>query len=281
MQTSKIKRDKGLASDQMRLMCAVIAIGLLIINYGHQHNPYTKDNVNKVKDYVESVIQTSTQFINNHIAALNYNDKGITAPGDVESDTLFTVTITEVEHELDDVSLREREAFIETMEDALSVKRERTKEQIVIQRQLDSITCEPSDITKISNMTPEQINLLVEDTWLEGEGDTLYQVEQEHGVNVFFIYAVSTLESEFGTSPRAESRDNYYGIEMLRDFESFENNTRYWADMMNRMYIDNKNIGPNVQNIGPVYCPPNPKWADTISSMMKHQYKKICELTVA
>lgn len=280
MQTSKIKRDKGLANDQMRLMCAVIAVGLLLISYSHQHDPYTKDNVSRVADYVESTVQTLTQFINNHVAALNYNDKGITAPSDVESDALFTMTAG-VEHELDDVSLRERKAFVETTEETLLVKREKTKEQLAIQRQLDSITCEPSDITKISNLTPEQINLLVEDTWLEGEGDTLYQVEQEHGVNVFFTYAVSTLESEFGTSPRAEDRDNYYGIEMLRDFESFENNTLYWADMMNRMYIDNENIGPNVQDIGPVYCPPNPKWADTITSMMKHQYKKICALTVA
>lgn len=280
MQTSKIKRDKGLANDQMRLMCAVIAVGLLLISYSHQHDPYTKGNVSRVADYVESTVQTLTQFINKHVAALNYNDKGITAPGDVESDALLTMT-AEVEHELDDVSLRERKAFVETTEETLLVKREKTKEQLAIQRQLDSITCEPSDITKISNLTPEQINLLVEDTWLEGEGDTLYQVEQEHEVNVFFIYAVSTLESEFGTSPRAESRDNYYGIEMLKDFESFENNSQYWADMMNRMYIDNENIGSNVQDIGPVYCPPNPKWADTITSMMKHQYKKICALTVA
>lgn len=277
MQTSLIRRTKGLANDQMRMMCAVIATVLLLITYSHQHNPQTTVDWNLL-DHANSAMQTLITDVRDFFGGTNYNDKGITVPSEVGSDFLLEAGI---ESAIDQVSVREREMFVETSENTLKLKRERAQKELAIQKQLESITCDPTDITKISNLTKEQITMMVKDTWLEGKEDVLYQAEQEHQVNVFFICAVSTLESSHGTSFRAEDRNNYYGMEMPTDFGSFENNTLYWADMMNRKYIDNKNIGSNIHDIAPVYCPPNPTWPDTISGMMNDQYKKICALTVA
>lgn len=279
MQTFLLRRTKGLANDQMRMMCAVIATALLIISLNnHQNNPQTNTKENVV-GYERTTIKHLVQDVEQFISETIFNDRGITEePCEVGDDFLLEAGI---ENEINSKTLRERQMFISTSEKNLRTERNRVRKEIAVKEQLDSITCDPTDITKISNLTEEQIGMMVEGTWLEGKEETLYQIEREQNVNVFFMYAVGTLESEFGTSPRARNRDNYYGIELLTDFESYEYNTWYFADMMNRMYIDNQGIGSNIYEIGPVYCPPNPAWADTVSRIMNQQYKKICELTVA
>ena len=156
---------------------------------------------------------------------------------------------------------------------------ENAKLEVARLEQIESITCDPADITKISNMTKEQIGQMIEGTWLEGKEDILYQVEQEEGINVFFIYAVSTLESDHGRSYRATTRSNYYGLETKTNYGSYEDNTMFFGGMMNRLYISNGNIG--VDDIGPIYCPPNRNWENVISEIMISQYEKITTLTVA
>lgn len=273
MQTFLIRRTKGLANDQMRMMCAVIATALLLITYSHQQSPQETAELSLWDKLLATTIDTTEVEVDIAQVA-NYNSKGITAPGEVGSDVLLEAG---VENDMDRVSVREREMFVETTENELFLKRERAREELAARKQIESITCDPTDITKISNMTKEQIGIMVEGTWLEGKEDTLYQIEAEYSINAFFAAVVSTLESEHGSSPRARTRSNYYGMETMVDYVSFENNTEAWADMIIENYAWNENIGPNIHDIGPVYCPPNPAWATIMSGMMEDRYNKVVD----
>lgn len=272
MQTFLLRRTKGLANDQMRIMCAVIATVLLIISMiNNGDKPQIKFNMHSRH---QKAVQAYCELTEDA-----YNDKGITLhPSEVGNDILLETSIA---NEQMNEMLKERTNFAQMIKQSLVEQRRCVQEEIALKEQLESIVCDPSDITKISNMTKEQIAVVVDGTWLEGKEDILYLTEQQEQINVFFIYSVATLESEFGTSPRAVDRDNYYGLETMADYGSFENNTLYFADMMNRLYVNNDNIGSDINDIGPVYCPPNPKWAGTVSEIMNQQYKKICQLTVA
>ena len=153
------------------------------------------------------------------------------------------------------------------------------KEKLLKQKQFESIVCDNTDITKISNMTQEQIGIVLKGTWLEGEEETLYTVEHEAGINAFFIYAVATLESGHGESTKSITKNNYYGITVSRSFESYSHNTEYFGGMMNRVYVEKGHI--DVDNIGKIYCPPNPDWGTIVSQIMSDQYEKMMDLTVA
>lgn len=162
-------------------------------------------------------------------------------------------------------------------------KIEETKKQQelenTIQLQRESITCDPTDITKPSNLTLDQLRVLVKGTWLEGKEEALYKADTVGGINAFFCIAISTLESGHGTSDRAINRSNFYGIELMTDFLSYENCTEYFTDMLYRLYISNPDIGPDITNIGPIYCPPNPEWASLVTNGAMEKYNKIMELT--
>lgn len=279
MQTFLLRRTKGLANDQMRMMCAVIVVVLLFIAYNNQHNPHTATYEDNVVDYCISTTQTFLQNMQNHIIGENQIE---VTPVEVGEDFLIEAGI-----ETENVSLHERQMRIATSEKQLEVKRARAEKELAIREQIESITCDPTDIKKTSNMTTEQIGIMVKDTWLEGKEEVLHQIENDHDINVFFICAVGTLESQHGDSPRARSRSNYYGIENQIDYVSYENNTEHFADMINRVYVDSETIGSNIYDIGPVYCPPNPDWANIVVGMMQdkydkivdHEYKKIDDLT--
>lgn len=148
-----------------------------------------------------------------------------------------------------------------------------------IRMQAASITCDPTDISKSSNLTLHQLEWLVEGTWLEGEAETLYKADTEGGVNAFYLIAISTLESGRGGSPRAIGRHNYYGLETKTDYQSFQGCTEYFTDMMHRLYFSKDTIGTDIHAIGPIYCPPNPAWASTVTDMAMTEYKAIMDLT--
>lgn len=146
-------------------------------------------------------------------------------------------------------------------------------------KEIENIICDTSDITKISNMTEEQIDEMLEGTWLEGNAEVIYKVEQEESINAFFIYAVATLESDRGTSKRSITKKNFYGIELSTVFTSYSHNTEYFGGMMNRVYVSNGKI--SLDTINPTYCPPNPNWKNVVAQLMYEQYNKMTVETVA
>ena len=275
MQTILLRRDKGLTNDQMRMICAIIAVTLLMVNIlsdNWRQGIWTSVNINiRAQAMTQSQMDIKAAYKIGNTTAMENSRSGEYL---FESSVLTTSKMFGLRKGFVDKFKCKLNAQIEGMilENAAIVEEE---------QQVRNIDCDASDITKISNLTKDEIGLMLQGTWLEGKENILYQAETEENINVFFMYAVSTLESEFGTSPRAVNRSNFYGLETMADYSSYENNTLYFADMMNRLYVNNDSIGSNLYNIGPVYCPPNPLWAEKIEEIMQQEYKKICELTVA
>jgi uncharacterized FlgJ-related protein len=143
--------------------------------------------------------------------------------------------------------------------------------------QIASITSNPDDVTQISNMTLEQMAMATEGTWWEGNEQALYDLEQNYHINAFYAMAVSTLESGNGTSERANSRANYYGIESGKHYNTLYECTMYFGDFQNRLYINDDDHLISVWTIGPKYCPPNRKWEVYMANKMNELYNKVIE----
>lgn len=139
------------------------------------------------------------------------------------------------------------------------------------QAYIDSIICDPTDVSRISGLKAEDFKYLTKGTWWEGHEETLYQLEQQCGVNALFAMSVSTLESGQGTSYRASSKHNYYGIELAnKNWDSLYDNTLWWGDMIQRLYVG-QDVS-SVWDIGPIYCPPNRQWETYMSDHMSELY---------
>lgn len=150
------------------------------------------------------------------------------------------------------------------------VEEARLEEIAKRQAYIDSIVCDPTDVSRISGLKAEDFKYLTEGTWWSGHEDILYQLEQECGINALFAMSVSTLESGCGTSYRASSKHNYYGIELAKSWDSLYSNTLWWGDMIQRLYVD-KGVS-SVWNIGPIYCPPNRDWEVYMNDHMNALY---------
>lgn len=137
-----------------------------------------------------------------------------------------------------------------------------------------SIVCDPSDVSRVSGLKESDFKLLTKGTWWEGNEEALVKLENEYGVNAMFAMAVSTLESGFGTSDRAQSRNNYYGLETSRCWDSLNSNTQYWGDLISTHYVDEGRS--SVDSISTKYCPPNSDyWASFNKSEMTDLYNQL------
>jgi beta-N-acetylglucosaminidase len=140
---------------------------------------------------------------------------------------------------------------------------------------INSIVCDTSDISRVTGLNDiEDYKLLTEGTWWEGYEQTLMNLEQTYGINAIFAMSVSTIESGSGTSVRASSRHNYYGIEISnKSWADLGDNTLWWGGMLNRVYVEKDLL--SVWDIGPVYCPPNREWEEMVSTQMNYLYNSL------
>lgn len=286
MQTILLKRSQTLTKTQYRTISIIMAFVIIIMGI---LNGWWSDLVGvEMKALSKPAFKTTTTEQARIDIASAYKSglsvaklSGLGAMG--ESQSKITKSLSFEQTISNDtalsVVLSDRKLRVQNIENDITSQIAQIQTEYEAKQQLESITCDPTNITKISNMTQEQMAQMLSGTWLEGKEETLYQVEQTEGINAFFVYAVATLESGNGTSYRAKTRSNYYGLETSADYKSYEENTLFFGDMINRLYISKDKV--SVDTIGPTYCPPNREWEVTVSEIMKTQYEKISALTIA
>lgn len=139
---------------------------------------------------------------------------------------------------------------------------------------INSIVCDPNNITRTTGLKEEDYKLLTKGTWWEGNEQALIDLEKTYGVNAMFAMAVSTLESGYGTSSRAKTRNNYYGLELKKSWNGLYSNTQYWGNVIAKYYVGCGRS--SASSISTKYCPPNSSnWASFVSSQMNKYYSEL------
>lgn len=101
-----------------------------------------------------------------------------------------------------------------------------------------------SDLRVASNVTPEEIDLMLEGTKLNGLGSAFVEAEQKYGVNALYMMGLACLESGFGNSAFAQKRNNLYGWNAVdsnpnnaSSFTSKKEATLYVASKLQSNYL--------------------------------------------
>lgn len=133
-----------------------------------------------------------------------------------------------------------------------------------------------TDISHASNLSANDLNIIIDseilasnfsNSKMEGMGDTLVKMEEEYDVNALFCLSVSYIESGFGTSNAAISKNNLFGLIAstgLMSFDTPEDCIMYWGKLLRNSYINN---GRNtISSIQKIYCPNSTTWAPNITT---------------
>ena len=138
----------------------------------------------------------------------------------------------------------------------------------------NSIVCDPGNITRTTGLKEEDYKLLTKGTWWEGNEQALIDLEKTYGINAAFAMAVSTLESGHGTSKRAKTRNNYYGLELKRSWNGLYANTQHFGNVIAKYYVGYGRT--SATSVSTKYCPPNSSyWASFVSSQMNEYYNEL------
>lgn len=181
-------------------------------------------------------------------------------------DTVHTLTVAD-KNELTNINNPTIDKSVERgVQEALINQYQEEQYRLYVNR----IQCDPSNVSKITNLKLEDMHLLTEGTWWSGYEESLYYLEQRYGINAIFAMAVSSLESGGGTSALARQSNNYYGLMTGNKYASRFDCTMYFGDLMNRKYVGNSKI--SVYSIGPKYCPPNRQWEVYMDNYMRTHY---------
>ena len=141
-----------------------------------------------------------------------------------------------------------------------------------------------SDLRIPSNVTAEEINLMLEDTSLYGLGEAFVQAEQKYGVNALYMMGLACEESGFGTSAFALKRNNLYGWNAVDSnpdkatyFNSKEEATMFVASKLKANYLTEGGAyheGFSARSVDLHYCT-DKRHADKIVKIVSDLLKKL------
>ncbi|WP_309118169.1 glucosaminidase domain-containing protein [Paenibacillus sp.] len=147
----------------------------------------------------------------------------------------------------------------------------------------DSPSKPTSSVTSDSGLTEAHIAELFEGTPLEGQGleKAVLAVEEEYGINSYFIIAVMKLESGHGKSKIAKNKNNLFGLNAsgknpyknALSFETKGESVEKFGQIIADFYVD-KGL-TSVEKVARKYCPSNSKWPSLVKNIMNRDYKKV------
>lgn len=141
-----------------------------------------------------------------------------------------------------------------------------------------------SDLRVASNVTPEEIDLMLEGTKLHGLGSAFVEAEQKYGVNALYMMGLACLESGFGNSAFAQKRNNLYGWNAVdsnpnnaSSFTSKKEATLYVASKLQSNYLTEGGVyyeGYSPRAVDVHYCT-DKAHADKIVNIVNNLLQKL------
>ena len=170
--------------------------------------------------------------------------------------------------------LGEAEDTIAELQAQLEIKRAK-------EAQLASIQLNSSPYT-VTNLTGEQFNEIINalfakygisssENLLYNCGNALAEIEKVYGVNGLFVMAISWMESGSRTSDLARKYNNMtsiYGGDGLNTYSNPSECIINTGRILRNNYYDAWGCR-NAADIGTIYCPPNPNWANSVTGFCK------------
>lgn len=141
-----------------------------------------------------------------------------------------------------------------------------------------------SDLRVPSNLTGEQLELLLISDEMKGLGEAFAKAEKDHGVNAMFLIFLARLEGNNGKSGLSKDYNNMFGWTDSKDPRGF----RYWnskeqsindvAKSIRKNYLseDGKFYGGGfgVKDMNKKYCTSD-EWAGKLISMSKKEAQRL------
>lgn len=128
----------------------------------------------------------------------------------------------------------------------------------------------PYNLREPSNLSEQQIYNMLEGTKLQKLSHAYYRLEKQYGINAIFLMSLNSLESGYGTSNLAQSKNNIGGIKSSsgwRYFDSWDSCLEYIASLINSKYLNRDGCyynGLSIWNINTRYCEEN-DWSAKIN----------------
>ena len=188
--------------------------------------------------------------------------QGVMADAHIKTHETY-MKISNLENKVDSLT-EERD---ELKKELAKYKKEEKKKKAKKESEVTSLHLNSSDVREISGANVHTLNVLLNGTYLEGYGELFYNLENKYGVNALFSIGNSILETGWdGSNWLAVNKNNIYGFNTDRYFDSKESCIRYWFDLLSEHYVGNGLISMGAINAK--YCPPNDNWAYDIKAIV-------------
>ena len=178
---------------------------------------------------------------------------------------------------LSDRDLKLKELEIQKQRE-LELEQERLRQEELERKRLAEIeanrvvTYNPYNLLEPSNITREEVYIMLEGTALQTLSNAYVYMEELYGVNAIYLMSLSAEESGWGRSQLAITHNNIGGIKSSNGwmyFSDWGECLDYKARLLKNQYLSENGYyfnGYSIWNVNIKYCEQN-TWADNINSI--------------
>ena len=186
---------------------------------------------------------------------------------------------------LSDRDLKLKELEIQKQRE-LELEQERLRQEELERKRLAEIeanrvvTYNPYNLLEPSNITREEVHIMLEGTALQTLSNAYVYMEELYGVNAIYLMSLSAEESGWGRSQLAITHNNIGGIKSSNGwmyFSDWGECLDYKARLLKNQYLSENGYyfnGYSIWNVNIKYCEQN-TWADNINSIAYGLLNKI------
>lgn len=168
-------------------------------------------------------------------------------------------------------TMREPDSLVTLVEARINYTPNRTRKG-ALKATRDKVKTSSGSVLATGQVTAAQLNkhfAKYKNGRLQGKGQVFIDMEKKYGISAKFMASIATLESGAGTSKRARTKNDCFGMTgygKKKSWASIEANIECAYSLMYRKYI--KENRTTVTSISRKYCERSAHWAKNVSSIM-------------